>query len=261
MKITQPPIVLVLAGNDPSGGAGLCADIQALASQGCHAAPVITCITIQDTCNVLEKIPLSGETVVAQADAILNDIPIAVCKIGLLGSIDIVKAIQSLLLKYPHIPVILDPILAAGGGQTLMQGDTIITHLLPLTYIITPNSLECRTLVPQAKSLDEAALQLIAYGCEYVCITGTHENTSLVINTLYGQGHKIESWSWPRLPHSYHGSGCTFSASLAGLIAQGKDIRTAVYHAQQYTWQSLQHGFLPGQGQALPNRLPKKRKY
>ncbi|MCK5662072.1 MAG: hydroxymethylpyrimidine/phosphomethylpyrimidine kinase [Thiotrichaceae bacterium] len=255
METTQPPIVLVFAGNDPSGGAGLCADIQALASQGCHTAPVVTCLTIQDTHNVFEKIPLSGETVVAQAEAVLNDMPISACKIGLLGNVEIVEAIQHVLLKHPHIPVILDPVLAAGGGQSLMQGDAILTKLLPLTNIITPNSLECRTLAPHTKSLDKAAIQLMNHGCQYICITGTHENTPLVINTLYGHGQKIDSWSWTRLPYSYHGSGCTFAASLAGVLAQGKDMLTAVYSAQEYTWKSLQRGYQAGQGQALPNRL------
>ncbi|MEN8217163.1 MAG: hydroxymethylpyrimidine/phosphomethylpyrimidine kinase [Pseudomonadota bacterium] len=258
MNSKQPPIVLVFAGNDPSGGAGLCADIQALASQGCHTAPVVTCITTQDTRNVLENIPLSGQTVAAQAEAVLNDMPIAACKIGLLGTVEIVDAIQYVLLKYPHIPVILDPVLAAGGGHSLMQGkvcEAIINKLLPLIKVITPNSPEARALTGGTLSLDAAATQLMDYGCQYVCITGTHEDTPLVVNTLYGQGQRLQSWRWSRLPYSYHGSGCTFASSLAGFLAQGKDVLTAVYKAQVYTWTSLQCGYLPGHGQALPNRL------
>ncbi len=255
-----PPIVLVLAGNDPTGGAGLAADIQTLASLGCHAAPVVTCITTQDTRNVIDYLPLSGALVAAQAEAVLKDVPIAACKIGLLGSVEIVKTIQTVLFKYPNIPIILDPVLAAGGGQTLTQGnvgDAIVKHLLPLVEIITPNSLEACTLTHQAfQSLDLAAKQLMEHGCQYVCITGSHEDTPSVINTLYGQGRQIKKWTWPRLPHSYHGSGCTFAASLAGFLAQGKDMLAAVYGAQDYTWTSLQRGYCPGHGQALPNRLP-----
>ncbi len=93
------------------------------------------------------------------------------------------------------------------------------------------------------------------YGCQFVCITGTHEDMPLVENILYGQGQRLKSWTWSRLPHSYHGSGCTFSASLAGLLAHNQEMLTAVYKAQQYTWTSLQRGDLPGQGQSLPNRL------
>jgi len=252
-----PPTVLVFAGNDPSGGAGLCADIQALASMNCHAAPVVTCLTIQDTRNVLESMPLSGAKVRAQAEAVLVDMPIAVCKIGLLGSVDIVEAVALVLLKYPQIPVVLDPVLAAGGGQSLMQGNVcsaIIEQLLPLTQIITPNSQEARTL-SQETQLEAAANQLMNYGCQYVCITGTHEDTPSVVNTLYHQGQRLKSWRWPRLPDSYHGSGCTFASSLAGQLAQGIDILTATEQAQQYTFRSLQRGYRPSQGQALPNRL------
>jgi hydroxymethylpyrimidine/phosphomethylpyrimidine kinase len=258
MNLTRPPIVLVFAGNDPTGGAGLCADIQALASQGCHAAPVVTCITVQNTHNVMQNLPLPGIQVAAQAEAILADMPIAACKIGLLGSVEIIAAVQQILLQHPQLPVILDPILAAGGGYALATSDirqAMIEKLLPLTQILTPNSQEARALTNHPDSLDTAAIQLMALGCRFICITGTHENTTQVTNTLYGNGRKLKSWNWNRLPHEYHGSGCTLAASLAGLMAQGKDVETAVAEAQTYTWQSLHNGYQPGLGQWLPNRF------
>ena len=258
MNNTQPPTVMVFAGNDPSGGAGLCADIQTLASLYCHVAPVVTCLTTQDTSNVFESIPLPGTLVATQAEVVLNDMPIAACKIGLLGSLEIVEAIQKVLLKYPHLPVVLDPILSAGGGKALTRNkvrEAIIKKILPLTQIITPNSIEARTLTGVTQSLDVAAAKLMDYGCQFVSITGTHEDTLMVENILYSQGQRLKSWTWPRLPHSYHGSGCTFAASLAGFLAHGKEMLTAVYEAQHYTWTSLQRGYQPGYGQALPNRL------
>lgn len=254
---TSPPLILVFAGNDPSGGAGLCADIQSLASLGCQALPVITCITVQDTRNVIESIPLSGTQVIAQAEAVLADLPVTFCKIGLLGSVEIIEAVQHILLKHPSLPVILDPILAAGGGHALANEDirhALINCLLPLTTVLTPNSQEARLLSGQT-DLDTAAYWLLDKGCHYVCITGTHEETPTVVNTLYGQGKLIQSWSWSRFPSSFHGSGCTFASSLTGFLAQGKDIVSAVYAAQEYTWTSLRDGFCPGQGQAIPNRI------
>lgn len=253
-----PPIVLVFAGNDPSGGAGLCADIQALASQGCHTAPVVTCLTVQDSRNVIEKIPVSGSQVFDQAMTVLADLPIAACKIGLLGSINVIEAVQQVLLQYPSLPVILDPILAAGGGYSLTNiniCEAMITKLFPLVKVLTPNSQEARILT-RTNTLEEAALQLLDYGCQAVCITGTHENSATVINSLYSQGQPAYSWEWPRLPFSYHGSGCTLASSLAGQLALGKDMRSAVYEAQRYTWTSLQRGFQAGHGQAFPYRLP-----
>lgn len=258
MNATQPPTVLVIAGNDPSGGAGLCADIQALANQGCHTAPVVTCLTIQNTHNIINSILVPGEQVAAQAQTILVDIPIAAVKIGLLGSVEIIEAVQQILIQYPHLPVILDPILAAGGGYSLASRQirrAIIEKLLPFIQVITPNSQEARALTGQQVQLESAAKKLIDLGCDYVCITGTHENTAAVINTLYHEKKVLKSWKWPRLAGEYHGSGCTFAASLAGLIAKNYDMITAVYQAQRYTWTYLQQGYQPAKGQFLPNRI------
>lgn len=257
MNVPSPPIVLVIAGNDPTGGAGLCADIQALAYQGCHTAPVVTCITVQNTSNVLDSIPLSGAQILAQAETVLQDLPITICKIGLLGSLDIIEAVQQILQNHPRLQVILDPILVAGGGKLLAHEtlrEAMIQRLFPLTYLLTPNSQEALALTATV-SLEEAALQLMRYGCQYVCITGTHENTPQVIHTLYGHGQSLESWSWPRLPDHYHGSGCTLASSIAGFLAQGQELITALKKAQHYTWTSLQQGFRPGTGQALPKRF------
>jgi hydroxymethylpyrimidine/phosphomethylpyrimidine kinase len=249
--------VLVFAGNDPSGGAGLCADIQALSHANCHTAPVITSATVQNSRQVFEITPFSGKYVQAQAQAVLSDIPIAAFKIGLLGSVEIIESIAEILKNYPSIPVIFDPILAAGSGRTFSNKDikkAMIRLLLPLTYILTPNSEEAKNLT-DLNHLEESALQLMDEGCQYVCITGTHENTEKVTHHLYGQGNFLKSWQWQRLPYNYHGSGCTFASHLAGQIAQGNDIIEAVYTAQSYTWQSLNHGFYLGHGQAFPNRL------
>lgn len=254
---TPPPTVLVFAGNDPSGGAGLCADIQALTHAGCHTLPVVTCTTVQNTMNVLEKNPLTGRQIIAQAEAVLDDIPVTVCKIGLLGSVDIVLAVRDILLKYPHLTVVLDPILAAGGGHSFATGqirDAMVEYLLPLTDIATPNSQEVRALAG-VDSLQEAALNLLSIGCRYVCVTGTHEESVDVQNILFDHSGQLQAWQWPRLVGSYHGSGCTFASSLAGFLAQGQEIITAVYQAQSYTWHSLQRGYSLGKGQLLPRRL------
>jgi len=253
----SPPIVLILAGNDPTGGAGLGADIQTLANQGCHAAPVVTCVTVQNTHNVIQCWPLTGAQVLAQAEAVLADMSIVACKIGLLGSVDIVEAVSQLLCQYPHLLVVLDPILAAGGGKSLSTVDlrqAMIKLLLPLVTVVTPNSQEARILTA-ADTLNTAAWRLLDYGCQYVCLTGTHENTTTVVNTLYGPGQLRQSWEWPRLPETYHGSGCTLAASLAGQLAQGKPMLIAVESAQQYTWERLKRGFRAGHGQTLPWRV------
>jgi hydroxymethylpyrimidine/phosphomethylpyrimidine kinase len=121
--------------------------------------------------------------------------------------------------------------------------------------VLTPNTVEALQLVPGADNIQAAALALQEMGCEYVLITGTHENSPSVINRLYGQQQELRKYSWERLPYVYHGSGCTLSSSLAGLLAQGLDIMDAVEQAQQFTWHSLKYGGRLGIGQYHPNRL------
>lgn len=252
------PVVITMAGNDPSGGAGIQADIESLASMGCHAAPVITALTIQDTRDVKGFSVVDPELVIAQARAVLEDMPVGAIKIGMLADEESAAAIHSVLKDYPSIPVVLDPVLAAGGGTQLANDgliDAIRTLLVPLTTVLTPNSEEARTLAPSADSLDACGQELLAQGCTFVLITGTHENSRAVINRLYGNHRLLESFTWQRLPHSYHGSGCTLAASIAGLLAQGVEPFAAVHEAQDYTWMTLQQGYRIGMGQYLPNRL------
>lgn len=252
------PVVMTLAGNDPTGGAGIQADIEAIASMGAHAAPVITALTVQDTLNVMRFDPIDATIVIEQARAILEDMPVAAIKIGLTGSLENIEAIHSLLYDYPGIPVVCDPILRAGGGGRLTNDDmqsAMRELLLPYTTVLTPNSEEARTLAHEADTLDACAQELLDDGCELVLITGTHENSETVDNRLYGNHRLLETFSWERLPHSYHGSGCTLASAIAGLLAQGLEPFTAIHEAQEYTWETLKHGYRLGMGQYHPNRL------
>jgi len=251
------PVVLVFAGHDPSGGAGIQADIEALASQGCHAATVVTALTVQDTREVSGFTPVEATHVIAQARAVLEDMPVAVIKLGMLGSVDNAAVIHTILADYPEIPVVFDPVLAAGSGTELVEPgltEAIRSLLLPATRILTPNSLEARTLAPEADTLGACALALLDQGADYVLVTGSHEHTPAVINHLYHGQRLLESFSWERLPHSYHGSGCTLAAAIAAQLALGREPVEAVHTAQAFTWQALQRGYRPGLGQHLPDR-------
>ncbi|MDH5191167.1 MAG: hydroxymethylpyrimidine/phosphomethylpyrimidine kinase [Gammaproteobacteria bacterium] len=255
----QPhPTVLVFAGNDPTGGAGISADIEAIASVGCHAAPVITAIAPQDTTRVKQFECLAPTLMIEQALSVLEDMPVSAIKIGMMGSLSNVEAIHSLLIEYPDLPVVLDPVLASGAGDALADNnmiDAIRDLLLPVTTVLTPNSIEARKLAYQSDDLDACAQELLSLGSDFVLITGTHEKTNNVINTLYSEHRKLQEQTWPRLPDSYHGSGCTLSSSIAGLLAQGMEPFSAIHEAQRYTWETLQNGYKAGSGQLLPNRF------
>ncbi len=260
--IKAPPAVLSFAASDPSGGAGIQADVLTLASMGCHPLSVVTAITVQDTSGVEGVLPIDADWVADQARAILEDIPVAAFKIGVLGSAENVSVIAEIVSDYPEIPLILDPVLASGRGDEFANEDilsAIRELLIPQSTVITPNTPELRRLMQEDEeegvSIERLSIRLIEMGCEYVLVTGTHESTPEVINTLFFERGMLRSDTWQRLPGSYHGSGCTLASALAATIARGLDISEAAREAQEYTWQSLKFGFRPGMGQLVPDRL------
>ncbi|SDX14611.1 bifunctional hydroxymethylpyrimidine kinase/phosphomethylpyrimidine kinase [Nitrosomonas oligotropha] len=263
--LQPPPIVLSFAANDPTGGAGLQADLLTIASMGCHPLSVMTAITVQDTTGVDDVMALDPEWIADQARAVLEDMPVHAFKIGLLGSVEIIAAIAEVISDYPHIPLVMDPVLTSGRGDELANDEMIDAMrelLLPQVTILTPNSLEARHIAQQDDDssdnkldLSLCAQRLLHMGCEYVLITGTHENTAQVTNTLFAADGIVRADHWERLEHTYHGSGCTLASAIAASLANGLSISESVLEAQDYTWHTLQAGFRPGMGQYIPNRL------
>jgi len=262
----MPPAVLTFAATDPSSGAGIQADILTLASIGCHPLSVVTAITVQDTVGVENVMVFDADWVNEQARTILEDMHVSAFKLGMLGSIENIAVIAEIMADYPDTPLLIDPILSSGRGDELANDEmqeAMIDLLFPQATLITPNSLEARRLAfydddsedAENASLDESAERLLAMGCEYVLITGTHERTQTVTNTLYGENKLIKAYNWERLPGSYHGSGCTLTSAIAACIAHGLSMEEALAEAQEYTWQTLKHAFRPGMGQYIPDRM------
>jgi hydroxymethylpyrimidine/phosphomethylpyrimidine kinase len=257
---SSPPIVLAFAASDPTGGAGLQADLLTLASLGCHPLSVLTGFTVQDTRGVESLQAIEPALVARQARRLLEDIPVAAFKIGVLGSAGNARVIATILAEHPSTPVVLDPVLASGRGDPLADAETVQvlrSELLAQTTVLTPNSVEVRRLAlagPDAK-LPDCARELAKLGCEFVLVTGTHEPGAQVINTLYDAHGVVREDRWERLQGSYHGSGCTLASALAALLAKGLDAPAAAEAAQRYTWRTLAAGFQPGRGQHLPDRF------
>lgn len=261
-RAESPPIVLVFAASDPSGGAGLQADLLTLASMGCHPLSVVTALTVQDTAGVEGVLAIDSDWVADQARCLLEDMPVDAIKLGVLGSVENIAAIAEIVSDYPGIPLVLDPVLASGRGDELASDamlHALTELLLPQTTLLTPNSMEARRLAEgdddPEPTLAQCAQRLIDTGCEHVLITGTHEATAQVVNTLYAKSGVVRSDSWQRLPGSYHGSGCTLASAIAAMLANGIPLPEAVREAQEYTWQSLSKAFRPGMGQLIPDRL------
>lgn len=254
------PAVLVFAGLDPSGGAGIQADIQAISAAGAHPLPIITALTVQDNEHVHAVHPVEPEVLRAQAQVLMDaGIVIAAVKIGIVGSAAnaqvIADAVLALRQQQPDLPVVLDPVLASGHGDMLTRGDAVaaLAPLRRLATVITPNLPEAAALCPQADS-DEARAQVLLADASHVLLKGGHGDGEIVINRWFSSAGGRD-WQWTRLPGAFHGSGCTLASSVAGRLAQRTAMAEALDEAQRWTQQALAKAYSIAAGQAIPNRL------
>lgn len=260
-----PPCVMTFSATDPSSGAGLQADMLTLASIGCHPLSVVTGVTVQDTVGVEGVMALDADWINDQARTILEDVQVSAFKLGLLGSVENIAVIAEIMADYPDVPLLIDPILTSGRGDDLTNEEmqaAMCELLFPQATLITPNSIEARRLAfydegdeVKYTSLEESAQRLLGMGAEYVMITGTHERSTDVVNSLYGAEGLIKEYHWERLTGSYHGSGCTLTSAIAACMAHGLTVEEALQEAQEYTWQTLKNAFRPGMGQFIPDRF------
>lgn len=251
------PVVLCFSGLDPSGGAGLQADIEAIAAMGGHAAVVCTALTIQDSQRVHGFVAVSPELIRQQARAVMADLPVAAIKLGMLGSGAIAAVVKELLESHPSIPVILDPVLAANSGGNLAGDDlaTGLLQLLPLAAVITPNSVEARRLTGLA-GLASAVDRLRELGAQHILLKGGHEPGDIIVNTLYGPHGVLAESRMIRLPGEFHGSGCTLASALAAGLAAGRPLADAVAGAEAFVAGALGRADRPrDHGQFLPVRI------
>ncbi|QGZ41194.1 hydroxymethylpyrimidine/phosphomethylpyrimidine kinase [Pseudoduganella flava] len=270
--MTTRACVLVFAGVDPSGGAGIAADIGAIAALDAHALPVITALTVQDNNRVHEVLPVEPDVVSRQALAVAATCRIGAVKIGIPGSAANAQAIAHVIAHLraqdPALPVVLDPVLASGHGDSLARGDAIaaLAPLLALATVVTPNGPEAAALAqvhPHITAPADADAELAhahvlrALGCAHVLVTGGHGKGDEVVNRWLGPDRR-QQWQWPRLPGEFHGSGCTLAAALAALLAQQCPIAQALARAQAYTHRTLEGAYAIAPGQRIPLRQRSK---
>lgn len=256
------PVVLAIGGHDPGGGAGIQADIESIGVNGCHAATALTCLTIQDSCNVSRLIPIDPATLRDQIQVTFADCQVGAIKIGLLGSLAAAEVVVEFLDLHPEIPVVFDPVLSAGGGSELASRrliDYIRHRVIPLCRLITPNIPEAMKLTESKGAAENDAMgrQLLNLGAQAVLITGTHQagQESQVIHHLYLNDSPPIHSSWRRLAGEFHGSGCTLASAIAARIAADEPIGHAVAQGLEYSWLSLTHGYKVGKCQSIPGRL------
>lgn len=253
------PTVLCFSGLDPSGGAGLQADIEAIGQSGAHAAIACTALTIQNSQQVFGFEATSRELLLAQAHAVVNDLPIKCVKSGMLGTTENIAALAEFLTEHPDYLYVLDPVLVANSGGSLGNQETLVEafiELIPLATVITPNTVELRALTG-LEDLDQATNKLFQMGAKAVLVKGGHEDTPEYIrNALYINGEFISETRCPRLDGEYHGSGCSLASFIAGRLAQGDQLTQAAHHAETWLLGVLKKAETPvPNGQKIPKRF------
>lgn len=250
------PVILALSAHDPSGAAGIQADIETINQHNCRCVSVITALTTQNTGTFKSILPQNPVIFRSQAELLLSDIKIDACKIGLIGSELLVYEIADILNELNTLPIVVDPVLHSGSGTNLSSEDLIsilMDKLIPSTTVLTPNVKEAIALSGKADPADAASF-FIEKGCKSVLVTGADQSTDKVVNVLYLQNHEPVKFSWERLDGIYHGSGCTLAAAISTELAMGNDIVAAIKNAQKYTIETLKQAEKLGASQLHPRR-------
>ncbi|KAA6184090.1 bifunctional hydroxymethylpyrimidine kinase/phosphomethylpyrimidine kinase [Thiohalocapsa marina] len=241
--------ILSIAGSDPSGGAGIQADIKAISANGAYAMAVITALTAQNTRGVVAVRLLEPDLVAAQIDAVFDDIRVDAVKIGMIGTAAIAEAVAEALQRHAARNVVLDPVMVAKGGDRLLAAEAteaLIARLLPLADVLTPNLPEAAALLgiaePQHRdAMPELAERLCALGPRNLLLKGGHlpaEDSPDYLHTASG-GHWLDG---PRLPtRNTHGTGCTLSSALATHLARTADPLAAAQRAKRYVAGAIAH--------------------
>ena len=242
-----PAIILSIAGSDPSGGAGIQADIKAISALGGYAAAAVTAVTVQNTRGVTAVSYLPAQLVAAQAEAVMDDLHPAAVKIGMTGRADILRSLAACLRRHPGTPVVLDPVMKSTSGRPLMEPDAaeaLRTELFPLCRLVTPNLPEAADLlgspIHTVQDMEQAAAELHArHGCAFL-LKGGHLEGDCMTDVLC-DGRTAYRFSSPRIDTAnLHGTGCTLSSAIATLLGQGHALPEAVRRAKAYTDRAIE---------------------
>jgi hydroxymethylpyrimidine/phosphomethylpyrimidine kinase len=251
-----PPRVLVVAGSDPSGGAGLQADLKTLQALGAYGTSVVTALTVQDTQRVYEVVPVDPWVVERQLATVFDDVGADAIKIGMLARRDTVELVTRVCAaKARGVPIVLDPVIASSSGHELLEvsgHDALIQRLMPLCALITPNAPEAELLtgipVREEAQLHHAADRLLLMGQSAVLITGGHLPGDRVVDLLRTADGLERRFEAPRLPDTPHGTGCALSSAIAAGLAHGYTLESAVERAHTFVHEAIARAPRPGHG-------------
>jgi len=245
--------VLIIAGSDSGGGAGVQADIKTVTVLGGYAATAITAVTVQNTLGVQAVHPIPPSIVAAQARAVLDDIGADAIKIGMLGDREVVEAVAEILDSAPGVPAVIDPVMIAKGGASLLEGpavESLRALLIPRAFLLTPNAPEAAALtglaVAVTDDLRRAGEALLELGAKTVLMKGGHIDGDIVIDILMSAAGET-TFEGPRIDTRHtHGTGCTLASACATGVAQGLGLEAAIARAWGYVAEAIRRA--PGLG-------------
>ncbi len=244
------PAVMTIAGFDPSGGAGIQADIKTISALGCYATSVLTALPVQNTCGVRSIHAIPVEVVAEQMRAVMDDIVPDAVKIGMVHSVELVDVIVETLGEYPSAPLVFDPVMVATSGHRLIEDETIaaiVERLFPMADVITPNLDEGAVLagmeIETVEDMREAGERILELGARAVLLKGGHLKSEELTSLFFdGRGGVHEYRSRRVDTCNTHGSGCTLSSAIASYVARGEELEVAVRRAQEWVTGALESG-------------------
>jgi hydroxymethylpyrimidine/phosphomethylpyrimidine kinase len=257
------PLILAFGATDPVSAIGIQADLASFAGMGCHGLSVVTAILIGDTARIEDAQAIDPDWVADQARVVLEDMPVAAFKVGVVGSMENVTVIAEIVSDYPDIPLVLDPFISAMPDQGPEGEDMLVAIrelLIPQTTVFVTSAVELSRLAetwrePSTEdTMATDAMRLIGMGCEYVLVTGTPGDVHEVGNILFDESGMVRQDTWQRLSGSFSGAGSTMSAAIAALLANGLDVPEAVFEAQEFTHAALSNAHRLGMGKLTPDR-------
>lgn len=254
---------LTIAGSDSSGGAGIQADLKTFSALGVYGMTVITAITAQNTCGVMDIRELDTEILRSQIDAIFTDIEVDAVKIGMLSNSDIIETVSKSLAEYSYNKIVLDTVMISKSGSYLLKNEAVAALkelLIPKALVVTPNLHEATALVgfsvEDLKAMEQAAIKIFNMGAKNVVVKGGHlagDPCDILFDgdkMIYFKNKRIDT-------KNTHGTGCTFSSAIAAEVAKGKNVKEAVEIAKEYITKAIENSFSLGKGVGPTNHFYK----
>ncbi len=257
------PKILSIAGSDPTGGAGIQADIKAITMLGGYAATALTSITVQDTCKLYESFDLPADLVTKQIEVVINDLGIDVIKTGMLANEEIITAVSKILHKHNNIPAVIDPVMISTSEGKLITDAGFLAlkeKLLPQAYLFTPNLIEAKALldmnIEDLEDMKNAGKKLLKMGAKNILLKGGHLSTETIYDVLFFTDGKIEIFESAKIITNHtHGTGCSLASSIACLLGKGYALSFAVDTARKYIYQAIKTAPQFGTGHGPINHL------